>query len=103
MPAASLDGEILLRSYRIGYRRTFERSPDVKAPQFLERLIVVSNDPAVLQRGEQHATCCIGGARSHFDIGNGLGNDFMVDCIESGYRTVIEVAVVIALLTVLLV
>src|SRR5215471_14407994 len=103
MPTASLDGKILLRSYRIGYRRTLEWSPDIEAPQFLERLIVVSNDPAVLQRREQHATCCIGGAGSNFDIGNGLGDDFMVDCIEGRYGTVIKVTVVIALLTVLLV
>src|SRR5262249_59335953 len=103
MPTTGLDGKILLRPNRVRHRGTFQWRPDIEAPQFLERLIVVSNDPAVLQRREQHATRCIGGARSNFDIGHGLANDLMVDRIEGRYGTVIKVAVVIAFLTVLLV
>ena len=103
VPATGLHGEVLLGSDRVRDRRAFQRSAHVKAPQLLERLIVVSNDPAILQCREQHASGGVGRTRSNFDIGNSLRDDFMVDRIEGGHGTVIKVAVVVALLAILLV
>src|SRR5262245_38862538 len=38
--AAGLHGEVLLRSDRIGHRRTFERRADIEAPELLQGLVV---------------------------------------------------------------
>src|SRR5215475_544285 len=55
MAAAGLHGEILLRPDRIGDRRALERGADVEAPELLERLVVIGDHPAVLQRREYDA------------------------------------------------
>src|SRR5262245_61828400 len=50
--AAALDGHVLLRPDRIRHGRTFERRADVEAPENFEGLIVVRDEPSVLQRAE---------------------------------------------------
>src|SRR4030095_11182277 len=45
--AAGLHREVLLRPDRIGDRRSLQRGPDVEAPEFLERVVVIRDDPAV--------------------------------------------------------
>src|SRR5262245_48093053 len=42
--AAGLHREILLRTDRVGHRRTLERGADVEAPELFQRLIVVGDD-----------------------------------------------------------
>ena len=42
VPTAGLNRKILLRSHRIGHRRTLERRADVEAPQLFQRLVMIS-------------------------------------------------------------
>ena len=98
-----LHGEILLRSDRVGDRRALERRADVEAPQLLERLVVVGDDPAVLQRREHQAAGRVGRARADLDVGDRLRDDLVVDRVERGDRAVVQVAAELALLALLVV
>ena len=101
MPAAGLHCDVLLCSDHVRDRRALQRGAYVEAPQFLERVVVIRNHPAVLQGCEDQAACCVRGAGSDFDVGHGFGDHFVVDCVERGHRAVVEVAVEDALLAVL--
>src|SRR5262245_16447079 len=101
--SAGLHGEVLLRPDRIGHRRAFERRADVEPPQFLERLVVVGDDPSILQRTEEHAARRVGRPRADLDVGDYLAEHLVRDRVERGDRTVIEIAVVRTLLALLLV
>src|SRR5436305_194122 len=53
--AAGLHREILFRPDRIRHRRALERRADIETPKLFERLVVICNDPAVLQRREDES------------------------------------------------
>ena len=55
VPTTRLDRDVLFGSNGVGHRGPLQRSPDVKAPQFFKRFIVVGNDPTVLQCREDQA------------------------------------------------
>ncbi len=101
--AAGLHGEILLGPDRVGDGRALERSADVEAPELLQRLVVVSDHPAVLQRGEHHTAGGDQRTRADLDVGDRLGHDLVVDGVEGGDRSVVEIAGVGALLALLVV
>src|SRR5262249_21383058 len=103
VPSTGLHREILLWSDRISYRSPLQCGADVEAPQFLECLVVISHHPTILKCREHHATRRVGGTRSYFNIGYRFGDDFVIDRVESCYRTIVEVAVVGPFLTILLV
>ena len=100
---AGLHGEILLRPDGVGHRRALERRADVEAPELFERFVVVGDHPAILQRREYQAAGRVGRARSDFDVGHRLREHLVVDGVEGGDRSVVQVAAVGALLAVLLV
>ena len=83
---------ILLRPDRVGHRRALERRADVEAPQFLQRLVVIGDHPAVLQRGEYDAAGGDQRAGAHLDVGDDLGEDLVIDRVVGGDRAVVEVA-----------
>src|SRR2546426_3849499 len=53
--SARLHGEILLRPDRVSDRRPLEGRTQIEAPQLLQLLVVIGDDPAVLQRREYEA------------------------------------------------
>src|SRR5579864_9558441 len=64
MPAAGLNGDVLLGSDRISHRGALERGAHVEPPQFLERLIVIGHHPTILESREYQAARRVCGARS---------------------------------------
>src|SRR2546428_13183385 len=98
-----LNGEILFRPYCVRDRGAFERRADVEAPQLLERLVVVGDNPAVLQSGEHHAAGRVCRAGTNLDIGDRLRDYLVLDRVESGDRAVVQVAAEGPLLAVLVV
>src|SRR6516162_8866263 len=92
MAAARLHGEILFRPDGISDGRAFERRADVEAPQFLERFVVVSDDPAILQCAEDQPAGGSERTGTVLDIEDLLGDHFVVDRIVGGYRAVVEIA-----------
>src|SRR5438067_13561509 len=64
MPSSGLHGDVLLSVDRVSDRRAFQWRADVEAPQLLERLVVVRDDPTVLKRGEHDAAGRVGPAGS---------------------------------------
>src|SRR5262249_5767480 len=103
VPAAGLHGDILLCSDRIRHRGALECRAHIEAPHLLELFVVICDDPTTLEGSEQTAAGFAVGPRWDFDVGYRLGNDLVVDGVESCHRAVVEVAVVRPLLTVLLV
>src|SRR5215510_10623767 len=101
VPAAGLHREVLLRPDRIGHRRALERGADIEAPELLQRLVVIGDHPAVLQRSEDHAAGGDQRARANLDISDGLRHDLVIDGVEGGDRAVIEIAGVGALVALL--
>ncbi len=101
VPAACLHCHVLLRTDHVRHGRAFQRGADVEAPEFLERIVVISHDPTILQRREYQAACRGSDTRSDFNIRNGLCGDLVIDRVERRHRTVIEIAVIRALLAVL--
>src|SRR5438105_149551 len=95
--AAGLYGDVLLGPDGIGDGRALERRADVESPQLLELLVVIGDDPAVLQRGEDDATGGGERARANLDVGHRLGDDLVADRVVGRDRAVIEIAGVGAL------
>ena len=103
VPAAGLHCQILSCTDRVGHRCPLQRSADVEAPEFFECLVVVSHNPAILQRRKQDAAAGVGRPGSNLNVRYSFRDDFMVDGVERGDGAVIKVAVVGSLLAVLLI
>src|SRR5215510_4145085 len=101
MAAAGLHREILLGPDRIGHRRALERRADVEPPQLLELLVVIGDEPAVLQRGEDYAAGGDQRTGAVLDVGHRFGDHLVIDGVVGGHRAVVEVARVFALLALL--
>jgi hypothetical protein len=92
VPAAGLHREILLGPDRVGHRRALERRAEIEAPQLLERLILIGDDPAVLRGGEHDPAGRDQRAGADLDIGDRLRQDLVVDGVVGGDGAVIKVA-----------
>src|SRR5215467_4717746 len=75
MAAAGLHREILLGPDRVGHRRALERCAEIEPPQLFELLVVIGDEPAILQRSEHDAAGGDERAGAVLDVGHGFGDD----------------------------
>src|SRR3954454_14248591 len=92
MSSTCLHGQVLLRPNRVCDRGALEWCADVETPQLFQRLIVIGNDPAILQRSEDNAAGSRQRARAYLDIGDRFCQNLVIDGVEGRDGAVVEVA-----------
>src|SRR3954471_16835881 len=92
MTSTGLHCKVLLRPDRVSDRRSFQRCADVETPQLFQRLIVIGNDPAILQRSEDNAAGSRQRARAYLDIGDRFCQNLVIYRVEGRDRAVVEIA-----------